>query len=71
MSRSWSGQELRSENRPDPVQRSVTTGVVMDQERPVCLEHQEPHRFREACGQASRVEDFAAGDDEAHSPRTY
>jgi hypothetical protein len=42
----------------------------MDQERAVGLEHEQPNGLGQTGRQAACIEDFAAGDDEAHSPRT-
>lgn len=61
---------LRSENRPDPVQRSEAAGIVMYEERPVGFEHQKTDGLREAGGQAAGVKHLTAGDDETHGPRT-
>jgi hypothetical protein len=42
----------------------------MDEEGAVGLEHQKPHRLRETGREATRVENLAAGDEQAHGPRT-
>ena len=42
----------------------------MHQEGAVGLEHQEPHGFRKAGGQAPGVGDLAAGDDQTHGRKT-
>jgi hypothetical protein len=43
----------------------------MHQKRPVGLEHQQPNSLRKPGREAAGVEDFAAGDDEAHDRGPY
>ena len=61
---------LDDRRRGHPVERPETTGIVVYEERAVGLEHEEPNSFRETSRQAACVEDFAAGNDQAHRPRT-
>jgi hypothetical protein len=61
---------VRAELRPNPVQGSETTCIVVHEERAVRLEHQQAHRLGKTGGQAACVEHFAASNDETHRQRT-
>src|SRR5204862_7310687 len=52
--------------RRHPAQRVVPTRIGMDEYRAVFLQHQQPGGLRQERGQPAGVEDFAAGDDQAH-----
>ena len=52
--------------RSHPVLRLVPAGVGVDHHRAVRLDHHEPQRLRQDGGQATGVDDLAAGDDQAH-----
>jgi hypothetical protein len=62
--------DVRAELLPNAVQRSEATGVVMDEERAVSLEHQEADGLGKPGGESACVKDLAAGDDESHRRRT-
>ena len=61
---------LDDRRRGHPVERTITTSVIVDQKRPVGLEHQEADGFGEPGGETTRVKDLAAGDEQAHGRRT-
>src|SRR5439155_10491349 len=53
-----------------PVQRSETSGIVMDEEGPVGLEHEQANRLGQSRRQPTGVENFAAGHEQSHRRRT-
>src|SRR5207302_2757029 len=55
---------------PNAVQRTKTSSVVVDQEGPVGLEHEEPNGFRQPRGEAAGVEHFAASESRRICRRT-
>jgi hypothetical protein len=64
------GRALRSESRPDPIQRTKTSSVVVDQEGPVGLEHEESNSFGQPRRQTAGIENLAASDEQTHGSRT-
>ncbi len=53
-----------------PVERFETAAIVIDEDGPVGFEDEQADRLRQHGGQATGVDDLAAGDDQAHSRRT-
>jgi len=49
-----------------PVQRLVAAGVVVDEDRAVVLQDQQPHGLGQNGVQATRVPDLTAGNEQAH-----
>ena len=57
---------LDHRRRRHPVERLVATGVGVDQDRAVGLDHDQPQRLGQQRVEAAGVADLAAGDDQAH-----
>ena len=64
------GLLLDHRRRRHPVLRLVAAVVGVDHHRAVALDHDQPQRLGQDGGQAARVADLAAGDDQAHRART-
>ena len=60
------GLLLDHRRRRHPVARLEAAVVGVDHHRPVALDHDQPQRLGQDGGEAARVPDLAAGDDEAH-----
>src|SRR5439155_23567001 len=61
---------LDDRRRCHPVKWTKSARIVMYEEGAIGFEHQQPHGFRKAGGEAAGVEDFAAGDEKTHGSRT-
>jgi hypothetical protein len=55
--------DLRAEIPPNPIERAIATGVVVDEEGAVGLEHEQPNRLRQPGGQPTGVPNLAACDE--------
>jgi hypothetical protein len=58
--------DVRAELLPNAVQRTKSACIIVNEEGPVCLEHEQTDSLREPGGQAAGVQHVAAGDKKAH-----